>query len=703
MSIAHLIKLPNVAQHQINAVLQMVDEGATVPFMARYRKERTKGLDELQIIAVVNAKLKLDEVAKRQKSILKSIGDQDQLNDELKSKIENCWSLSDLEDLYLPFKSKRSTKAGLARENGLEPLAGAIMKQELNDPEAYAFRFVKGKVQSVEEALEGAQFIMAEWINERSYARKKLRDLFYKSAILSVKLKDQAKDKEVKYKDYYSYSSPISKTPGYRLLAVLRGEKLGALKVSITPDKDRALDVLERIFLKRNNDSTELVAKAIAYSYSRMLKPSIETETRNHFLNLAEKSAIEVFADNLSPLLMAAPLGKKRVMGIDPGFKSGCKVVCLSENGELLHNATIFPHPPQKKSKEASAKIAQLLESYKTECIAIGDGTAGRETMDFIKSVHKKYPVQSYLISEDGASVYSASSIARDEFPTYDVTVRGAVSIGRRLMDPLSELVKIDPKSIGVGQYQHDVDQKQLKYRLDQVVERCVNEVGVDLNMASPYLLQYVSGLSTALAKNIVEHRKTNGEFTSRKELLKVKGLGPKAFEQAAGFLRIADSTDPLDNSSVHPERYAMIRDLAKKAGIKRAQLVGTWMQDLDLKEHVNEDLGLLTLNDIALELAKPGRDPRGAAKPFAFAKEIKDISDVKVGQILPGKVSNITHFGAFVNIGIKNDGLLHLSQLANRYVSDPKEVVQLGQQLKVKVIEVDASRKRINLSLKDL
>ncbi|MDG1158300.1 MAG: Tex family protein [Flavobacteriales bacterium] len=695
--------LAHFSKAQISAVQQLTNEGATVPFIARYRKERTSGLDEVQIQQIIDLLTAQKVLEARKIAVTKSLDEQGLLDEELKTKIQNFDNITLLEDFYLPFKPKRKTKASLARELGLEPLAGLIMKQEKSELQSLAQRFVKGDVKNTEEALEGARYIMAEWISERAFARKRLRGLFHREAKINSKVIKGEEESGQKYRDYFKYEHPISKTPGYRLLAILRGEREKFLRVNIGPNKEEAIAVLNEIFVKGRNTCSEQVELAVNDAYPRLLKPSLETEIRQHYLAIAEEQAIDVFAGNLEQLLMAAPLGQKRVLALDPGFRTGCKVVCLDEIGGLMHNSTVFPHPPKNDRKGAMSKLENLIEAYKIEVIAVGDGTAGRETMTFVKDLVKYNKIEAHMVNEAGASIYSASPLAREEFPDYDVTVRGAVSIGRRLMDPLSELVKIDPKSIGVGQYQHDVNQKRLKERLDQVVERCVNRVGVNLNLASEHLLQHISGLSKTMAKNIIEHRSKHGNFSNRQELKKVKGLGAKAFEQAAGFLRIDNGDEALDNTGVHPERYELIKTMLKEADKDLNKIQGDWMEKIDLSAYINEEIGLPTLLDISEELKKPGRDPRGNAKQFEFASFVKSIEDLKEGLILPGKVSNITHFGAFVDIGVKQDGLVHLSQLADRYVSDPLDVVRLGQEVRVKVLEVDASRKRIQLTMRGI
>jgi uncharacterized protein len=703
MSITHLINIPGATGKQVEATLHLLQDGATIPFIARYRKEATSGLDEVQIAGIKEQHDKLEELKKRKISILETIREQGFLTTELEKRIEETWDGAVLEDIYLPYKPKRKTKASVAREKGLEPLAGVFMKQELTDPEGYAMRFVKGEVHTVEEAIEGACHIMAEWMSEREGARNRMRQLFQRQGMLSAKEKKSDKEEVQKYRDYFTYSSPANRTPGHRLLAMVRGENEGFLSLSIEPPRDIALEQLDRFFIRCKGAMADIMADTVKDAYIRLLRPAMESETRRELLERAEDEAIEVFSKNLDQLLMAPPLGSKATLALDPGFRTGCKVVCLNAQGELKENTTIFPHPPVSKHKEAASKISQLIEAHKIDVVAIGDGTAGRETEQWIrKEVYVKRPVEIYMVNEAGASIYSASAVARAEFPDYDVTVRGAVSIGRRLMDPLSELVKIDPKSIGVGQYQHDVDQNKLKQKLQWVTERVVNRVGVDLNLASEHLLQYVSGLSAGLAKKIVDHRRKNGSFTTRKSLLDVSGLGPKAYEQCAGFLRIQDADDILDNSAIHPERYALVRMMAKDHGIQEADLLnGIWIDEIDLKRYIGTDVGLPTLEDICQELKKPGRDPRGKAKQFEFGN-VSSIGDLREGMRLPGKVTNITKFGAFVDIGVKQDGLVHVSQMADRFVSDPMEVVQLGQVVYVRITELDIPRKRIGLSMKE-
>ncbi len=704
--IPHISKNLNITAHQVQNTVSLLGEGATVPFISRYRKEATGSLDEVQIDNIQQELKKLEEIEKRRQNILESISSQDLLTPELEAKLKASWNLTELEDLYLPYKPKRKTRASVAREKGLEPLAGTLMKQDISDVEGFAQRFVKGEVESVEDALAGARDIMAEWMNESAYARTTIRRLFSRSAEISSKLVKGKEEEAAKYRDYFEFSEPLKRCPSHRMLAIRRAEAEGLLRVHILPDEEEALAALHKIFVKGRNEASEQVELAVKDCYKRLLSSSIETEFKNSSKENADVEAIAVFAENLRQLLMAPPLGPKRVLAIDPGFRTGCKVVALDEQGGLLTNENIYPHPPQSESGQAAAKISRLIETYKLEAIAIGNGTAGRETEDFIqRKLRLPQGVEVYVVNEAGASIYSASKVAREEFPTYDVTVRGAVSIGRRLMDPLAELVKIDPKSIGVGQYQHDVDQNKLKDSLDKVVESTVNQVGVNLNTASKHLLTYVSGLGPKLAENIVKHRDENGAFSSRNQLKKVSGLGPKAFEQSAGFLRIADGDNPLDNSAVHPESYAIVEKMAKDLNRQVSSLIGATkkLEEMDLSRYVTDDVGIPTLKDIISELGKIGRDPRGKTEVFSFDPNIRKMEDLREGMILPGLVSNITKFGAFVDIGVKQDGLVHISQLADRFVSDPNEIVRLQQQVTVKVMEVDIPRKRIQLSMKEV
>lgn len=696
----------DLPERGINNTIHLLSEGATVPFISRYRKEATGNLDEVEVTAIKDEFKKLSEVEKRREAIIESIRSQDMLTAELEEKLRSTWNMTELEDIYLPFKPKRRTRATVAREKGLEPLAGTIMKQHLNDPEEFAERFLNKDVPTVEEALSGARDIMAEWINERVQARNITRRIFSQEAMIYSKVAKGKEEEGEKYRDYFEFSEPLKRIPGHRLLAVRRGEEEGFLRVSIAPEEEDVLERLNDIFIRSSNASGEQVRMAVKDSYKRLLQPSIETEFKNSSREKAEEEAIHVFADNLRQLLLTPPLGSRRILAIDPGFRTGCKVVCLDEQGNLLHNENIYPHPPQSETGKAISKISNLIEAYKLDAIAIGNGTAGRETEDLIRNrVHLNRNVEVFVVNEAGASIYSASKVAREEFPQYDVTVRGAVSIGRRLMDPLAELVKIDPKSIGVGQYQHDVDQNKLKEKLDQVVESVVNQVGVNLNTASKHLLTYISGLGPKLAENIVAYRSENGSFNDRKELHKVPGLGPKAYEQSAGFLRIENGNNPLDNSAVHPESYYLVKKMARKVGITEKELISNRekLRAFDPKDLIDEKAGLLTVQGVIKELEKVGRDPRGKAKVFSFDPNIRKMEDLKEGMILSGLVSNITKFGAFVDIGVKQDGLIHISQLADRFISDPLEVVKLQQEVRVRVIDIDTGRKRIQLSMKDV
>ena len=688
---------------QVSNTINLLNEGATVPFISRYRKERTGSLDEVQISQIKEQNEKFAELEKRKETVLKTIDEQEKLTPELRTRIENCFDAVELEDIYLPYKPKRRTKATIAREKGLEPLAKIIMKQVERDPTFRANSFLNDEVETAEDALSGARDIIAEWINENEKARNIVRRGFEIGAVISSKVIKGKEEEAAKYRDYFDWSEPLKKCPSHRLLAMRRGEKEGFLRISITPEEERVLENLERFFVRGNNESSEQVALAVKDSLKRLVQPSIETEFANLSKEKADEEAIHVFAENLKQLLLAPPLGQKRVLAIDPGYRTGCKVVCLDEQGNLLHNETIYPHKPQEEKKMAAKKITSMVEVYKIEAVAIGNGTASRETEAFIKKLRYNREIRVYVVSEDGASVYSASSVARKEFPQYDVTVRGAISIGRRLMDPLAELVKIDPKSIGVGQYQHDVDQKKLKSSLDTVVELGVNSVGVNLNTASQHLLTYISGLGPQLAENITEYRKDNGAFSSRNELKKVPRMGAKAFEQSAGFLRIPDAKNPLDNSAVHPESYKIVQKMAKDLGCELTDLVRneTLVSKIDLQKYVTDDTGLPTLNDIKNELLKPGRDPRKPIKVFEFADGIFSIEDLQAGMEIPGIVNNITKFGAFVDVGVKQSGLVHISELADRFVSDPNEIVKLHQHVKVRVKEVDVARKRIQLSMR--
>lgn len=695
----------DIKASQIQKTVELLESGATIPFISRYRKEVTGGLDEVQIAAIKEQNDKLNELVKRKETILKSIEEQEKLTPELKSRIENCWVSSELEDIYLPYKPKRQTRAEKARKKGLEGLAKIIMAQQPVDVEAKAQAFVKGEVKDTKEAIAGAQDIIAEWVNEDEYARNTIRNLFQRDAVISSKVVKGKEEEGDKYRDYFDFSEKLSKASSHRILAMRRGEAEGFLHVNITPDEDTALERLDKRFLKGDNDNeaTNYVADAIEDAYKRLLKPSIETEFAALSKEKADEEAIRVFIENLRQLLLAAPLGQKRVLGIDPGYRTGCKLVCLDAEGNLLHNETIYPHPPQNEYSKAANKVVKLVSTYNIDAIAIGNGTASRETERFITNIRYEKEVKVFVVSENGASIYSASKTAREEFPDYDVTVRGAVSIGRRLMDPLAELVKIDPKSIGVGQYQHDVDQTKLKKSLDLTVESCVNLVGVNVNTASKHLLTYVSGLGPVLAQNIVDYRAQNGAFKSRKELMKVPRMGEKAYEQSAGFLRIAGADNPLDNSAVHPESYHVVEKMAKELKCTVKELIENkeLKKSLDLNKYMTDTVGLPTLNDIMEELDKPGRDPRKAIKMFEFDPNIRTIEDLREGMILPGIVTNITNFGCFVDVGIKENGLVHISELADKFVSDPTEVVSLHQHVEVKVLSVDLGRKRVQLSMK--
>lgn len=696
----------SLTDRQVRNTLELLDSGATVPFISRYRKERTGSLDEVQIAAIQEQYDKLKNICKRKETILTTIEEQGKLTPELRKRIEECWDANLLEDLYLPYKPKKRTKAEIARQKGLEPLALKIMMQRGCNLDAEAQKFVRGEVKDKEEALAGARDIIAEQVSENEEARKRVRRVFERTALITSKVVKGKEEEGNKFKDYFDFREPLRKCSSHRLLALRRGEAEGVLRVSIAPAEDEdCLNQLNRQFVRSNDVCGRLVSEAVADSYKRLLRPSIETEFAAGSRAKAEEEAIRVFAANLKQLLLSPPLGQKRVLGIDPGFRTGCKVVCLDNQGTLLHNEAIFPHPPRNEYAQAQRKLAQLVEQYNIEAIAIGNGTASRETERLVKSISFDREVQAFVVSEDGASVYSASKIARDEFPDYDVTVRGAVSIGRRLMDPLAELVKIDPKSIGVGQYQHDVDQTRLKKSLDGVVEFCVSSVGVNLNTASQHLLTYVAGVGPNLAQNIIDYRTENGAFRSRKDLMHVKRMGAKAFEQCAGFLRIPDAADPLDATAVHPERYALVRRMAADHKTTVEELIRNkaLRESIDLKQYVTDDCGLPTLTDIMSELDKPGRDPRKAIEVFSFAPDVETIDDLKPGMILPGIVSNITNFGCFVDIGVHEKGLVHISEMADRYVSDPNTVVSLHQQLKVRVLSVDKARNRIALSLKNI
>lgn len=703
--IAAELKLP---AHRIANTLKLLQGGATIPFISRYRKEATGGLDEVQIGDIQTRYEKLCELSKRKETVLSTIEEQGKLTPELKARISACWNTTELEDIYLPFKPKRKTRAEAARAKGLEPLALLLMMQKENNLAAKVRNFVKGEVKDEEDALKGARDILAEQISEDERSRNLMRNQFQRQALIQSKVVKgkEAEEASAKYRDYFDFCEPLKKCSSHRLLALRRGESEGVLKVNIFPeDEDMCNERLQRLFVRANNECAHQVEEALTDAYKRLLKPAIETEFAALSKEKADEEAIRVFAENLRQLLLAPPLGQKRVMGIDPGFRTGCKVVCLDAQGTLLHNEAIYPHPPKSEYAQAARKIVKLVEQYKIEAIAIGNGTASRETEQFVTSQRYDREVQVFVVSEDGASIYSASKTAREEFPDYDVTVRGAVSIGRRLMDPLAELVKIDAKSIGVGQYQHDVDQTKLKASLDQTVESCVNLVGVNVNTASKHLLTYVSGLGPTLAQNIVDYRTENGPFESRRQLLKVPRMGAKAYEQCAGFLRIPQAKNPLDNSAVHPESYPIVEQMAKDLNCTVADLIKDkeLRSKIDLKKYVTDTVGLHTLTDILQELDKPGRDPRQKIQVFEFDKNVRTLDDLQEGMELPGIVTNITNFGCFVDIGIKENGLVHVSQLADRFVSNPADVVRIHQHVRVKVMSIDHERKRIQLTMKGL
>ena len=710
----------NLLERAVGNTLALLDEGCTIPFISRYRKERTGGLDEVQIAAISNQYKRFKEIQKRKETVLKTIADLDKLTLELEKRINDCWDATELEDIYLPYKPKRRTRAQVAREQGLEPLAKILLLQREHNPERAAEKFIKGDVKDVATAIKGAQDIIAETVSEDERIRQQLRGAFRRQAYITSKVvKAKADtDEAAKYSDYFDWEEPLKRCSSHRLLAMRRGENEGMLRISISPDDDECIERIQRHYVYGNTSCSKLVAEAVEDGYKRLLKPSIETEFAALSKEKADEEAIRVFAENLRQLLLGAPLGQKRVMGIDPGFRTGCKVVCLDAQGNLLHHEAIFPHPPVNKRMESAMAIQKMLQKYQIEAISIGNGTASRETNDFIRDVlagrynipspsnaSSQYEPQIFTVSEDGASIYSASKIARDEFPDEDVTVRGAISIGRRLMDPLAELVKIDPKSIGVGQYQHDVDQTKLKNALDYTVESCVNNVGVNLNTASQHLLMYVSGLGPTLAKNIVDYRKENGAFTARAQLKKVPRLGPSAFQQCAGFLRIPGASNPLDNSAVHPESYDIVEQMAKDQNCAVIDLINNKekREAIDIKRYVTAEVGIPTLTDILKELEKPGRDPREQIEEFEFDSRINTIDDLIEGMELSGIVTNITNFGAFVDIGVHQDGLVHISQMANRRIAHPTDVVKLHQHIHVRVIEVDRRRNRISLSMNGL
>ena len=705
--ISKIAKELRITDWQVKNTIELLNEGATIPFIARYRKEATDSLDEVYITKIRDRLQQLQDLDKRRESILKSISEQDLLIPELEKQIREVDNLTDLEDIYLPYKPKRKTRATIAKAKSLEPLAKIIMSQRSGEVEVMANRFVdteKG-VGNVEEALKGARDIIAEWINENKFARRKIRNLFLKKATIESAVAKEKEEEGSKYRNYFEWKESFMRSPSHRILAMFRGEKEGFLKLKIGPPEEDAFDVLDEQFVRSDNESGDQVYEALIDSYKRLLRPSMETELRTMAKENADEQAIRVFSENLRQLMMTAPLGQKRVMAIDPGFRSGCKVVCLDSQGKLLHNENIYPHPPQNEVKKAISKIHQLVGAYKIEAIAIGNGTAGRETEAMFRRVHFDKDITVVMVNESGASIYSASKVARDEFPDYDVTVRGSVSIGRRLMDPLAELVKIAPQSIGVGQYQHDVNQGNLSKSLDDTVMSCVNAIGVEVNTASKELLAYVSGVGPVLAKNIISYRDKNGAFKSRMELKKVPRLGDKVFEQAAGFLRIQNSANPLDNSAVHPESNFVVKKMAAKANCTIEELINNedLRKQLKPEDFVTDKTGLPTINDILQELAKPGRDPREKFGIFEFAKGIRNIEDLEEGMTVPGIVTNITAFGAFVDIGVKENGLIHVSQMANEFVKDPNEYVKLNQTLQVKITSIDIQRKRIQLSLKDV
>ena len=702
---AIIAKALQLKDTNVDNTLQLLDEGCTIPFISRYRKERTGGLNEVQIAEICEWNDKLKDIAKRKETIVKTISEQGKMTDTLQKRIDECWDTNVLEDIYLPYKPKRRTRAQVAKEHGLEPLAMLLMMQRENNPHGAAQRFVKGEVKDTDEALKGAQDIIAETISENERSRNLMRTAFKREAVICSKVvKGKADtDEAAKYSDYFDFSEPLRRCSSHRLLAMRRGEADGILRVSISPDDTDCCERLRRLFVHGHNASAQLVAEAADDAYKRLLKPSIETEFAALSKEKADEEAIKVFTENLGQLLLSAPLGQKRVMGVDPGFRTGCKVVCLDAQGNLLHHEAIFPHPPRQDRARAAASTEHMIRKYGIEAIAIGNGTASRETESFIKSLTLPQGLQVFVVSEDGASVYSASKTAREEFPDEDVTVRGAVSIGRRLMDPLAELVKIDPKSIGIGQYQHDVDQTKLKRALDLTVERCVNAVGVNLNTASKHLLTYISGLGPALAQNIVEYRAIHGAFATRSQLLKVPRLGPAAYQQCAGFLRIPNGKHPLDNTAVHPESYSIVEHMAKDCGCDISELINNKKkrQSINLSHYISEKVGMPTLTDIMNELDKPGRDPREKLEEFAFDERVHTIDDLQVGMVLKGIVTNITNFGAFVDVGVHHDGLVHVSQLADHYVSDPTQVVKLHQHVDVRVVDVDRKRERISISMR--
>ncbi len=700
----YISKQVNISNKQVSSTISLINEGATIPFISRYRKEYTGNLNEVQIADIQKEKENYQEIEKRKDSILKKINEQGKLTDELKIKIKNSYNLIELEDIYLPYKTKRKTKGLIAKENGLEPLAKMIMAQNNSDIRGTAQRFRSKEIKTIDDAINGSIDIISEWINESINIRNFLRKLFNNKALLTVKQGKETQNAD-KYKDYFDWSEPLSRCPSHRFLAIYRGNKEGILKMHALPEEEYAIESIDKRLIKGNNDSSDIVKKSSKNAYKKMLRPSLENERINQAKKIADTQAIKVFSDNLRQLLLAPPLGGQRTLAIDPGYKSGCKVVCLDEKGDLLANTNIYPHKPQEDTKTASKRIVSLIEQYKIDAISIGNGTASRETEFFIKRLKFNRPVRVFIVSEDGASIYSASKVGREEFPEFDITVRGAVSIGRRLMDPLSELVKIDPKSLGIGQYQHEVDQKELKEKLDFVVESVVNQIGVNINTASKYLLQYVSGLNIGNAEKIVKYRLENGLFENRKQLIKVPGIGAKAFEQAAGFLRIPKAQNPLDNSRVHPERYKLVEKMAKDIDVSIEELIGNekLIRKIKSNNYISTEVGLPTILDILKELGKKGLDPRKVTKILEFDPNIRNISDLSIGMVLPGIVTNVTNFGAFVDVGIKENGLIHVSQMSNEFVDDPNKYVKLHQHLHVKISSLDIDRKRIGLTLKDI
>jgi uncharacterized protein len=691
-----------VRQDQVKKTLELLQGGATIPFIARYRKEVTSHLDEVQIGDIQKKFQKLEELVARKQTVIEAIDSQGKLTPELRDRIEKCMDSIELEDIYLPYKKKRKTRADIAREKGLDDLAQLILQQREKNIFGFAKKFINELVTNEEEALQGARDIIAETVNEEESCRDYLRNVFRKHGVISSKVVKTKAEEAVVYKDYFEFAEPVQRCPSHRYLAMMRGEQEGMLRVFIDIDEERAIAWLERKFIFTRGDAADQISQAIADGYKRLMVPSIENQIRTEYKEKADEEAIKVFSENLRQLLLAAPLGQKSILALDPGFRTGCKLVCLNERGDLIHNSTIYPHPPQNQWSESQAAIRALVDRYNVDSIAIGNGTASRESRDLVEGIRFDKPIKIFVVSENGASIYSASEAAREEFPDKDVTVRGAISIGRRLMDPLAELVKIDPKSIGVGQYQHDVDQIRLKESLDMTVMSCVNSVGINLNTASKHLLMYVSGLGPTLSQNIVKFREEKGGFTSRNQLKEVPRLGEKAYEQCAGFLRIKDANDPLDNTAVHPESYGVVSKMASDMGVSVKQLIEdpVLRKKIELSRYVTEKTGLPTLQDILKELEKPGLDPRGEARAFAFDASVKTIEDVRAGMLLPGIVTNLTAFGAFVDIGVKQDGLLHISQITRKFIKSPAEVLKLHQELNVKVIEVDVARKRINLSL---